>query len=153
MIRPLLSVGKVIGLKCLYVFLSLLTCLSKDRILATCEANELEYVTDKTNFQPDVTLRNAIRHVIVKGGKVRHPYQPPLRYANPIVQTDELANPGLKQQLVAINDRISGLGLGATVSSGQENLRRTISAISSTADQIDAQGQCLLSALRLSNVN
>lgn len=39
----------------------------KDRILATCEANKLEYVVDKTNFQPEVTLRNAIRHVVVNG--------------------------------------------------------------------------------------
>ncbi|KAF7967316.1 hypothetical protein HWV62_39662 [Athelia sp. TMB] len=37
---------------------------SKDRILATCEENELEYVVDPTNFQPDVTLRNAIRHTL-----------------------------------------------------------------------------------------
>jgi tRNA(Ile)-lysidine synthase TilS/MesJ len=39
----------------------------KDRILATCEANNLEYVVDKTNFQPEVTLRNAIRHVVSNG--------------------------------------------------------------------------------------
>lgn len=44
--------------------------LGKDRILATCEANKLEYVVDKTNFQPEVTLRNAIRYV-VSNGKVR----------------------------------------------------------------------------------
>ncbi|KZP21121.1 hypothetical protein FIBSPDRAFT_1044298 [Athelia psychrophila] len=37
---------------------------SKDRILATCEENKLEYVVDPTNFQPDVTLRNAIRHTL-----------------------------------------------------------------------------------------
>lgn len=40
---------------------------AKDRILATCEANHLEYVVDKTNFQPEVTLRNAIRHVVSNG--------------------------------------------------------------------------------------
>uniref|UniRef100_A0A8H8CNN8 tRNA(Ile)-lysidine synthetase n=1 Tax=Psilocybe cubensis TaxID=181762 RepID=A0A8H8CNN8_PSICU len=44
-VRPLLSVGK-------------------DRILATCEENKLEYVSDPTNFQPQLTIRNAIRHVI-----------------------------------------------------------------------------------------
>ncbi|KAG6837256.1 hypothetical protein H0H93_012261 [Arthromyces matolae] len=37
---------------------------SKGRILATCEANNLEYVTDPTNFQPAITLRNAIRYEI-----------------------------------------------------------------------------------------
>ncbi|KAF8077744.1 PP-loop family-domain-containing protein [Lyophyllum atratum] len=44
-VRPLLAVGK-------------------ERILATCEENNLEYVTDATNFQPSATLRNAIRHII-----------------------------------------------------------------------------------------
>jgi tRNA(Ile)-lysidine synthase TilS/MesJ len=32
--------------------------------LATCEARGLEYVTDKTNFQPDLTPRNALRHAL-----------------------------------------------------------------------------------------
>lgn len=34
--------------------------------MATCEENGLEYVTDKTNFQPEITLRNAIRHMLVE---------------------------------------------------------------------------------------
>ena len=38
--------------------------LLKDRILATCEANKLEYVNDPTNFQPHITIRNAIRHCL-----------------------------------------------------------------------------------------
>ncbi|KAF8965280.1 PP-loop family-domain-containing protein [Flammula alnicola] len=48
-VRPLLDVGK-------------------DRILATCEEEKLEYVSDPTNFQPQLTIRNAIRHVIKNGG-------------------------------------------------------------------------------------
>ncbi|KAF8318959.1 hypothetical protein DL93DRAFT_2054074 [Clavulina sp. PMI_390] len=36
--------------------------ISKDRILATCEENRLEFVVDATNFQPDLTIRNQIRH-------------------------------------------------------------------------------------------
>ncbi|KAF7337931.1 ATP-bind-3 domain-containing protein [Mycena venus] len=47
MIRPLLEV-------------------SKERILATCAENNLEYVEDSTNFQPELTLRNAIRHLLNK---------------------------------------------------------------------------------------
>ncbi|EKM55292.1 uncharacterized protein PHACADRAFT_184105 [Phanerochaete carnosa HHB-10118-sp] len=43
---------------------------SKDRILATCEANDLEYVVDPTNFQPDITLRNSIRAYLQE--KERH---------------------------------------------------------------------------------
>ncbi|KAJ7578454.1 PP-loop family-domain-containing protein [Mycena floridula] len=52
MIRPLLS-------------------FSKDRILATCEENRLKYVVDTTNFQPDLTLRNAIRHKFKVHGAFR----------------------------------------------------------------------------------
>ncbi|KAI0273442.1 PP-loop family-domain-containing protein [Gloeopeniophorella convolvens] len=37
---------------------------SKDRILATCDEYGLHYVVDKTNFQPDLTVRNAIRHML-----------------------------------------------------------------------------------------
>lgn len=40
----------------------------QDRILATCEENGLEYITDATNFQPYLTLRNALRHVIANKG-------------------------------------------------------------------------------------
>ncbi|KAK7038133.1 ATP-bind-3 domain-containing protein [Favolaschia claudopus] len=47
MIRPLLQV-------------------SKERILATCEENNLPFIQDSTNFQPELTLRNAIRHLLSK---------------------------------------------------------------------------------------
>jgi tRNA(Ile)-lysidine synthase len=36
----------------------------QDRILTTCDEHGLEYVTDKTNFLPDLTIRNTIRHVL-----------------------------------------------------------------------------------------
>lgn len=42
----------------------------KDRILATCEDNKLEYITDKTNFQPHITLRNALRHALANNGDI-----------------------------------------------------------------------------------
>ncbi|KAI0705901.1 PP-loop family-domain-containing protein [Cytidiella melzeri] len=38
--------------------------ISKDRILATCEANGIDYVMDPSNFQPDATLRNYIRRTL-----------------------------------------------------------------------------------------
>ena len=36
-------------------------------MLATCDEHELDYVTDETNFQPDITLRNAVRHALAGG--------------------------------------------------------------------------------------
>lgn len=66
-VRPLLAVSKVPG----RVFQSFLKALThmfcQDRILATCEENSLEYVTDESNFQPHMTLRNAIRKVLTTG--------------------------------------------------------------------------------------
>ncbi|GLB34753.1 putative PP-loop family protein [Lyophyllum shimeji] len=53
-VRPLLDVGK-------------------ERILATCDENRLEYVIDPTNFQPSATLRNAIRHIISRSANDREP--------------------------------------------------------------------------------
>ncbi|KAI0075258.1 hypothetical protein K474DRAFT_1664426 [Panus rudis PR-1116 ss-1] len=38
--------------------------ISKDRIYATCKANNLRYATDPTNFQPHVTLRNRLRQIL-----------------------------------------------------------------------------------------
>ncbi|KAI0780573.1 hypothetical protein BD413DRAFT_659790 [Trametes elegans] len=38
--------------------------ISKDRLLATCEANGLDYVVDPTNVQPSITFRNKVRHVL-----------------------------------------------------------------------------------------
>ncbi|EJD53144.1 hypothetical protein AURDEDRAFT_81382 [Auricularia subglabra TFB-10046 SS5] len=43
---------------------------SKDRILATCDAHGLEYVVDKTNFQPGLTPRNDIRAFLQTDGRV-----------------------------------------------------------------------------------
>jgi tRNA(Ile)-lysidine synthase len=36
---------------------------SKAQILATCKANNIPFVSDPTNFNPQITLRNAIRHL------------------------------------------------------------------------------------------
>lgn len=37
---------------------------SKARILATCKANDIHFVSDPTNFNPQLTLRNAVRHLV-----------------------------------------------------------------------------------------
>ncbi|KAH9928218.1 PP-loop family-domain-containing protein [Fomitopsis serialis] len=36
----------------------------KARILSTCDQNALKYTIDKTNFEPSLTVRNAIRHAL-----------------------------------------------------------------------------------------
>jgi tRNA(Ile)-lysidine synthase TilS/MesJ len=34
--------------------------------------HEIRYVLDRTNFQPELTLRNAVRHVLASNEKQRH---------------------------------------------------------------------------------
>lgn len=64
-IRPLLGVSKVI---CSFRLpRHSLTPNVQSRVLATCEAHGLDYVTDETNFQPDITLRNEVRHALAAG--------------------------------------------------------------------------------------
>lgn len=41
-----------------------LLSIPKDRILATCKAHNLTFEQDITNFMPDLTIRNAIRHAL-----------------------------------------------------------------------------------------
>lgn len=44
-----------------------LTPNTQSRVLATCEEHGLDYVTDETNFQPEITLRNALRDALATG--------------------------------------------------------------------------------------
>lgn len=39
----------------------------QSRVLVTCEEHGLDYVTDETNFQPEITLRNAVRDALAAG--------------------------------------------------------------------------------------
>ncbi|KAH7107612.1 PP-loop family-domain-containing protein [Auriculariales sp. MPI-PUGE-AT-0066] len=59
-VRPLLSFSKARTLM--------------HSILATCEQHGLEYVTDSTNFQPDITRRNAVRHFLHMIGHHDHDF-------------------------------------------------------------------------------
>ncbi|KAF5315906.1 hypothetical protein D9611_004858 [Ephemerocybe angulata] len=105
---------------------------SKDRILATCEANRLEYVVDKTNFQPEVTLRNAVRHV-VKNGK----------------ESAQSLPPKLLQDIETIDAALENLpNFDGNLNSGPERLRafvqemgREVEAIEKEVDEITHKGR------------
>lgn len=62
-VRPFLSVPKVSisGFNERLVFES---NSHQARLLSTCERHGLEYAVDKTNFNPSLTSRNAIRHML-----------------------------------------------------------------------------------------
>ncbi|EKM82493.1 hypothetical protein AGABI1DRAFT_68155 [Agaricus bisporus var. burnettii JB137-S8] len=116
MIRPLLDV-------------------SKDRILATCEENELSYVTDSTNFQPAITLRNALRAVLSKD-KFDQTHLPP----------------DIQNHLRAINQTISSFpNLSIDLNSPRERLRAAIKTIDSFASDIESQATIQLEHARLAS--
>jgi tRNA(Ile)-lysidine synthase len=50
----------------------------------TCELHKIPYVLDRTNFQPDLTLRNAIRHMLANNEKKRDSAAVPVVRLSPL---------------------------------------------------------------------
>lgn len=96
----------------------------KDRILATCEANKLEYVDDPTNFQPQLTIRNAIRHCIDNEDKDSTQY--PAKIATQLANINE----------AAANFPELNISLGA----GREHLRQVVKELAKELAEVDATG-------------
>lgn len=104
--------------------------MSQDRILATCEAHNLEYVTDKTNFQPQLTIRNAIRHVIEGGGS-----------AGLTQQAFPAYPPNIAEQLANINMAAAKLyGNSFNLASDKSHLREVSLHMTTKLLDIDASG-------------
>ncbi|KAF8605384.1 adenine nucleotide alpha hydrolases-like protein [Ceratobasidium sp. AG-I] len=59
-----------------------LLSMSKERILATCHANGLEYEQDVTNFMPDLTVRNAVRYALFTSAQNTCPDPPTITISN-----------------------------------------------------------------------
>ncbi|KAF9447660.1 hypothetical protein P691DRAFT_671011 [Macrolepiota fuliginosa MF-IS2] len=107
---------------------------SKDRILATCEENELNYVTDPTNFQPDITLRNALR-------SITSAEKPPDTSTFPT---------RIRESLEEINKTISAFSnLSIDLNSPSEHLRSAVKSIDVFAADIENQATNLLDKTRL----
>ncbi|KAM6500318.1 PP-loop family domain containing protein [Amanita muscaria] len=103
---------------------------SKDRILATCEENNLEYVTDQSNFQPHITIRNAIRKLLTKGSRLDD---------SRVVSPEPLPN-NIKEQLSNINTAISSLeSVSVDLDSGAERLRSAVKHLTLQVQDIDCQ--------------
>ncbi|KAG5654109.1 hypothetical protein H0H81_007161 [Sphagnurus paluster] len=99
-----------------------------DRILATCEENKLEYVTDPTNFQPEVTLRNAIRHEILNNAKRKSKI------------SQGLLPPAIAERLDAIEKFGKSLkDVTLSLTSSMEELRSTVCHLNSKMYDIDDQ--------------
>ena len=137
-IRPLLDVGKV-SFFYIYIYNSFQWSViidlffffgSKDRILATCEANKLEYVNDPSNFQPDFTIRNAIRRCLDSAEEGK---EPDPTFSN---FPGEIANELKHINKAAAKYPELNISLGAS----RECLREAAKTVAKELDEVDATG-------------
>lgn len=102
----------------------------KERILATCEANKLDYVNDPTNFQPKLTLRNAIRHCLDSEEKKR---------------LDSTFVPQYPDEIATVRKDIDKAvakypELNINLDAGREHLREVVKNVAKELEEIDATG-------------
>ncbi|KAJ7461573.1 PP-loop family-domain-containing protein [Mycena latifolia] len=99
---------------------------SKDRLLATCEENKLEYTTDKTNFQPQLTLRNAIRYMLSKNT------------LDPTEIDVDLPD-HITKNLQKVQSAIAGLeSVDMDITGGPRHLRAAVNVLSDQAEDVDS---------------
>lgn len=139
-VRPLLEVSKVNVL--LYNNNNNTLTSFQDRILATCEANNLEYVTDKTNFQPNLTLRNALRHRIQGNNGKSQVCRTDLKICRlPTAFQEEQLPPDIAEKMIAIERGVSSLNsVSMTLDSGADELRSLVRVLTTNLEDIDSQG-------------
>ncbi|KAH7929670.1 adenine nucleotide alpha hydrolases-like protein [Leucogyrophana mollusca] len=111
----------------------------KDRILATCEENRLEYVNDPTNFQPGITLRNAIRQMLDQEESLSSD----TTTVSPI--DFGVLSPDIIRSLESIKTASAQLqSTVMDVSGGREQLRGAVKVLASRVEDIDAQVTTLI---------
>ncbi|EGN99571.1 hypothetical protein SERLA73DRAFT_106177, partial [Serpula lacrymans var. lacrymans S7.3] len=106
----------------------------KDRILATCHEHGLEYVTDQTNFQPEITLRNAIRRMLAEEEATGKDTKLELDQA-PQEMPPEFKEALQKVKSASANFQTTILD----ISGGKEQLRGAVKYLSSHVEDIDHQ--------------
>lgn len=131
-VRPLLSFEKVYEQSILHP--SLLIINVKVRILATCKENGLSYVKDPTNFQPEITLRNAIRDKI-RGNAT--PWEN-RQHTSDVKQISQEMVQGLKSIQAAVEEAKLNFSLDTPL----DLLRRESNHISAIVREQEAQGGC-----------
>ncbi|KAH8826899.1 PP-loop family-domain-containing protein [Flagelloscypha sp. PMI_526] len=102
---------------------------TKDRILATCDANNLEYVVDSTNFQPDLTPRNGLRAL--------------LRDLDKAPLSDRLSNAHtpLLKELSANVPAFHAYGI--PLDANKEVLAQSVAKLSATRSSLETEAQCI----------
>src|ERR1700761_604795 len=117
----------------------------KNRILASCEEHKLEYITDPTNFQPELTLRNAIRQLISKNS-----FDPQVCTSSRLLTLNlkifnqslgENVPPYIAQSLDQVQHSIASLeSVDMDPSGGLEHLRSVVTVLSEQVEDMDSLG-------------
>ncbi|OCH86888.1 hypothetical protein OBBRIDRAFT_890154 [Obba rivulosa] len=97
---------------------------SKDRILATCEANRLPYINDPTNVQPDLTIRNAVRHLINSTGNDKG---------------SAVTGDAIRNQFPQLREALRTLQGWSATSDTHNSLREAVAVFAERAQSIDRQ--------------
>ncbi|KAG7448250.1 adenine nucleotide alpha hydrolases-like protein [Guyanagaster necrorhizus] len=109
----------------------------KDRLLATCESNQLEYVIDPTNFQPSLTLRNAVRGFLASGETDVKVYA---KGAN--LPGEHVA------ELEKVGEELSKTAMINTSSIGPEQLRASVKSLGIMVRNMDLEVEGVLSEMK-----
>ena len=130
-IRPLLSFSKV-GNVLFVPRSSWLRIVFKVRILDTCIENNIPYVEDPTNFQPEITLRNAIR-CIVGGERQNHRH----------VSDEKQFPQEVVQGLTTIQNAARISKLNFSLDTPLDLLRQESNHIFAVVREQEAEGKCI----------
>ncbi|KAF9032141.1 hypothetical protein BDZ89DRAFT_1012717 [Hymenopellis radicata] len=112
---------------------------SKDRLLATCDHNKLEYVVDPTNFVPSYTLRNSIRDYLASNTKtvdVGVNFMQ-LRFAHSAHQS--LLQEFVKQTNLPGTFSVDLRRIRETLPKGQSDFREAVRELGAQAARIDSE--------------
>ncbi|KAI9446309.1 PP-loop family-domain-containing protein, partial [Lactarius indigo] len=110
---------------------------SKDRILATCDLHRIHYVLDPTNFQPELTLRNALRRVLDDKEKKLHSAKLKPPSSLPPVLVDQIT----RMKTASENMKIS---VPIDFMSSRENLREAVRCSSRDLFDIESRASAHL---------
>ena len=132
-VRPLLPFDKVTCFASSWLLFLFHICL-QGRILATCDEHKLDYIQDATNFQPEITLRNAIRHHLnrAKSSSEKDPVTDNITYSEQI-----------SYDLKKIQQAAEEAQLGFDLNSSLSHLREENRKIGAQVRQVEASGSFL----------
>ncbi|CAE6505083.1 unnamed protein product [Rhizoctonia solani] len=110
----------------------------KERILATCHAHKLEYEQDVTNFMPDLTVRNAVRHALSRADRPTHGAISPNEIRGSI-PTDRIHDPTFMDKIQTAINHVHTLA-GGKGTPDLNLMRAYVGKMSARVRQVDQLG-------------